>query len=177
VATTPALAEYIVILAAFMLTSKAQFSHQRKIYLDTFSAGATVASVADDDRAKGRNQMQPEFKLARWLKGVSFTDCFGKLHAETPNLIVTKVTLTTGVGIAPYYRYVCEELSGRGYQEGAGRFFAPMLCDRCGASKCICRTPDFEHYFVLAKGRGLQQRPECNGVEHLEAKQMLALWT
>ena len=71
--------------------------------------------------------IRPEFEVGQHVKGIAFTDCFGKFHAETPNLIVTKATLTTGAGIKPYYRYVCEEINGRGYQEGAGHYFAPMV--------------------------------------------------
>jgi hypothetical protein len=73
------------------------------------------------------NTPTPRFHLGQMVKAVAFVDCFNFYRAETPNLIVTDMKLTTGVGISPYWRVKAESLTDHGYVEGAERYFAPQV--------------------------------------------------
>lgn len=70
--------------------------------------------------------MQPLFTIGQRVKAVSFTDCFGKFVAETPDLAVTEIRLVEGSSIQSYFRVKAEKPDGFQYIEGAERYFAAV---------------------------------------------------
>jgi hypothetical protein len=72
--------------------------------------------------------MQQQFAIGQQVKAISFTDCFGKLIAERPNLTVKSVKLIwESTSMKPYYRVEAYEENGFGYVEGAERYFAHQI--------------------------------------------------
>lgn len=68
--------------------------------------------------------IQPQFTIGQKVKAISFTDCFGKIIPETPDLIVADIRLIEPSSIPAYYRVKAEHADGFQFIEGAERYFA-----------------------------------------------------
>lgn len=69
--------------------------------------------------------MKSQFQIGQQVKAISFTDCFGKVIAETPNLTVSEIRLIECNSMKPYFRVKADGFNGN-YIEGAERYFTPM---------------------------------------------------
>jgi hypothetical protein len=72
---------------------------------------------------------EPKFKIGDTVRGAAFTDSFGKFHASTAPLTVTKITLVaasfvhTPYPLPAYFRVQAEGTGNPCLLEGAERFF------------------------------------------------------
>lgn len=91
----------------------------------TFLPEIECGQQCRDDHKGEQKTMQSVFTIGQKVKAISFTDCFGKLVPETPDLTVTEIRrIESEHGTPTYFRIKADHADGFQYIEGAERYFA-----------------------------------------------------